>query len=133
MLSGLHSSAGYPPSCPADISQTKSGDISSMAVMNALYADIHMAVSFCRSQRVPGCRTFVGSDRRCSLIDQYHYSISCSSSHGSAHLFVCCPSVCLCFETTFELSVLQNYPSFWSRENRTERVGEKYGQNTEFC
>ena len=32
------------PACPPDISHTKSDDICSMAPINALYADIYMAV-----------------------------------------------------------------------------------------
>jgi hypothetical protein len=44
MLSGLHSCAGYPPARSPDISHTKSGDICSMAAIDALYADIYMAV-----------------------------------------------------------------------------------------
>jgi hypothetical protein len=44
MLSVLHSIAGYPPARLHDISHTKPDDICSMAAINALYADIYMAV-----------------------------------------------------------------------------------------
>jgi len=91
--------------------------------------------SSCRSQRVSGCRTFVGSNRRCSLIDQYQYGISCRSSHhGSAHHFVCCPFVRLFgfrnyFPTDTIAELLVSLHTWESHETRGRKysVWAKYG------
>jgi len=87
MLSGLHSSARYPP----DNSQTKSGDICSMAAIDALYADIYMAV-------VPvGHNVFltaVPSSAATGAVRCLTNTImELPAGRLSTDLLVCCPSV----------------------------------------
>ena len=121
---------------PPHISHTKSGDICSMAAINALYADIYMAV-------VPvGHNVFLAAVPSSAATGAVRWLTNTSMALAAGPLTTDLlftssavrSSVCLGFETTFELTLLQNYLSLCTRENRTKHVGVNtlFGQNTEF-